>query len=95
MLHHDRIKKCQDRTLPGWIVKEQEAIAAGKDRVFCLCKQPDTGSWYIECPFCGDWYHSTCLQLTRRELEKVERFVCPLCAQFNLPVPQTPPNLEN
>ena len=68
-------------------------LGTGQDRVFCLCKQPDTGSWYIECPFCGDWYHSTCLQLTRRELEKLERFICPLCTQFNLPVPK-PPQLE-
>ena len=79
VFHHDSLKKCNSLPLPSWVQKEVSALTRDQEILYCLCKQPDDGSWYIECSRCKDWFHNRCLQKTRSELEKLREFVCPEC----------------
>ena len=82
VMNHDRLKKCLTNTLPLWLHKERKKLLENQEMLYCLCQQPDDGSWYIECSVCGEWFHSRCLGRTRGDLMKEEEFKCPKCLDF-------------
>ena len=46
-----------------------------KEKCF-LCKDLDLPDW-IACARCGQWMHSSCVQMTQAEAERAENFICP------------------
>ncbi|MES9880773.1 MAG: hypothetical protein ABW185_07820, partial [Sedimenticola sp.] len=90
-MNHDRLKKCNDRVLPAWIVRlqsdpallTQALVAARKqtvaDALFCSCRRPDDGKMMIQCEMCLEWYHIACLNLTERKAKQIDKFSCPSC----------------
>ena len=48
---------------------------------FCICK--NEASWndtiMINCDYCGEWYHPTCISIDSEEIEKIDEFCCFLC----------------
>ena len=44
----DRLKKCHDRSLPGYVQKRVAEIEVNKEVTYCICGKPDDGfSWYF------------------------------------------------
>ncbi|KAI8916586.1 hypothetical protein DFJ77DRAFT_460468 [Powellomyces hirtus] len=48
-------------------------------RVYCLCRQPDSGKFMIQCDNCEEWFHGSCVGLTKKVGEKLTTFFCPPC----------------
>eukprot|EP00029_Vermamoeba_vermiformis_P009606 TRINITY_DN4846_c0_g1_i1.p1 TRINITY_DN4846_c0_g1~~TRINITY_DN4846_c0_g1_i1.p1 ORF type:complete len:904 (+),score=338.43 TRINITY_DN4846_c0_g1_i1:161-2872(+) len=49
------------------------------DNEYCICRGRDDGTFMIQCDRCTEWYHGKCIQVTRRKVKEVERWVCPFC----------------
>lgn len=53
------------------------------ERLWCICRKPHNDKFMIECDRCKDWFHGTCVGVTRQQgrlLEKENReWVCPKC----------------
>ncbi|KAI9015137.1 transcription factor S-II, central domain-containing protein [Gaertneriomyces semiglobifer] len=52
------------------------------ERVYCVCRQPDTGKWMIQCDNCSEWYHGSCVGLTKKAGQKLSQYHCPACAEI-------------
>mmetsp|Transcript_50414 Transcript_50414/g.58846 ORF Transcript_50414/g.58846 Transcript_50414/m.58846 type:complete len:1381 (-) Transcript_50414:477-4619(-) len=48
----------------------------------CLCRQPHEG-FMIECDFCGEWYHGSCVGVTKARAERREKYTCVRCVVVN------------
>ena len=48
---------------------------------FCICK--NEASWndtiMINCDYCGEWYHPTCISIDSENIDKIDEFCCFLC----------------
>ncbi|KAI0644219.1 hypothetical protein C8Q79DRAFT_974759 [Trametes meyenii] len=73
-------------------VDEKENIrlkgTSGRSRVtrkalktYCICKKPDDGSPMIHCASCKDWFHFRCVELSDRDAEEIQLYICPSCHQ--------------
>ncbi|EFX65710.1 hypothetical protein DAPPUDRAFT_37832, partial [Daphnia pulex] len=53
------------------------------DRLWCVCREPHNNRFMICCDKCEEWFHGTCVGITRsmgRELElKKLEWICPKC----------------
>ena len=50
--------------------------------VYCVCEMPyNPDLFMVECESCEEWYHPECLQKTRKEVDRMEHFICPDCNQ--------------
>ena len=88
-INHDRMKPCNDRNLPKWLLKQRQDIDAGtqdlaskdtgKDGLYCLCCGPYDGKFMIQCDECLEWYHGTCVQVTPEEANSIYVYLCPDC----------------
>ncbi|KAF0699835.1 Aste57867_9611 [Aphanomyces stellatus] len=45
---------------------------------YCICRQPYDG-FMIGCEGCDDWFHDTCVGISKEKAEKVDDYVCPSC----------------
>lgn len=45
---------------------------------YCICRQPFDGLM-IGCDHCDDWYHDSCIGMSKERVEKVEHYTCPSC----------------
>lgn len=46
--------------------------------VYCMCEMPyNPDLFMVECEGCDEWFHPECMQLTKKEVEKMAHFVCP------------------
>uniref|UniRef100_M4BA76 PHD-type domain-containing protein n=1 Tax=Hyaloperonospora arabidopsidis (strain Emoy2) TaxID=559515 RepID=M4BA76_HYAAE len=45
---------------------------------FCICRQPFDGLM-IGCDYCDDWFHDSCIGMSKEKAEKVEHYTCPSC----------------
>lgn len=46
--------------------------------VYCMCEMPyNPDLFMVECEGCDEWFHPECLQLTKREVEKMKHMMCP------------------
>ena len=79
--NHDRLKPCQDRKLPHWMKNPtgNTATARGNDRVYCLCREPWQGRFMIQCDYCNEWYHGSCVNITASEAVGIDKYRCPDC----------------
>ncbi|KAI9911834.1 hypothetical protein PsorP6_009381 [Peronosclerospora sorghi] len=45
---------------------------------YCICRQPFDGLM-IGCDHCDDWFHDSCIGMSKEKVEKVEHYTCPSC----------------
>ena len=53
-----------------------------EEHLYCVCKRPDDGRFYLECSGCEESYHLSCLHLEfgillYLEAENLEEWYCP------------------
>lgn len=61
--------------------------AATSPVLYCFCRRPESG-YMLQCELCNEWYHASCLHLTKGKqcsVEKDSRFVCTLCVRTRRP----------
>ena len=86
-INHDRMKPCRDRELPVWLTHERKNLMEGKivgsqsgtDSIYCLCRGPDNGEFMIQCNECKEWYHGSCVSVTKEQAEAIDVYLCPDC----------------
>ncbi|XP_072176982.1 uncharacterized protein [Diadema setosum] len=78
--HHDRLKPCRDRDIPAWCRKDSHPR---EDALYCICHGPDNGAFMIQCDYCAEWYHGSCVGVTPQEGEAMNKYKCPPCQQRN------------
>ncbi|KAF9576363.1 hypothetical protein EC968_009337 [Mortierella alpina] len=49
-----------------------------EEQVYCLCRSSEAGMM-VECDECHEWYHGTCVRLTKREASAKSNYICPVC----------------
>ena len=90
--NHDRMMPCKDRKLPGWIVKFQKSSGMkddidheeeNSDKAYCSCRKPYGGRFMIQCDFCEEWYHGSCVNLTATHALAIDRYKCSGCKDRN------------
>ncbi|DBA04810.1 TPA: hypothetical protein N0F65_004447 [Lagenidium giganteum] len=55
----------------------REVLKSATER-YCICRQPFDGLM-IGCDHCDDWFHDTCIGISKEKAEKVENYTCPSC----------------
>ncbi|KAF9340240.1 hypothetical protein BGZ91_002904 [Linnemannia elongata] len=49
-----------------------------EEPIYCLCRSPESGMM-VECDECHEWYHGTCVRVTKREASLKSNYICPVC----------------
>ncbi|OWF35955.1 PHD finger protein 3-like [Mizuhopecten yessoensis] len=53
------------------------------DQLYCICNQPHGNRFMICCDKCEDWFHGSCVNMTKarnKEMEQnKEQYICPVC----------------
>ncbi|KAG0261437.1 hypothetical protein BGZ95_004230 [Linnemannia exigua] len=49
-----------------------------EEPIYCLCRNPESGMM-VECDDCHEWYHGTCVRVTKREASLKSNYICPVC----------------
>ena len=52
----------------------------GSSEIYCICRGPDDGTHMVQCGDCTEWFHSRCLDYTKKEVESLkyaDQFLCP------------------
>ena len=84
-VNHDRLKPCRDRKVPAWIMKWKSSPDVGvlpdegADEAYCLCRTPWQGRFMIQCDYCDNWYHGSCVNITATDALEIDRYKCCLC----------------
>ena len=47
--------------------------------VYCICKDPLWDSAMIQCHRCHDYFHGSCVGISRQKASLLKHFYCPLC----------------
>eukprot|EP00094_Tigriopus_californicus_P011143 TCALIF_10753-PA protein Name:"Similar to E(bx) Nucleosome-remodeling factor subunit NURF301 (Drosophila melanogaster)" AED:0.03 eAED:0.03 QI:0/0.85/0.75/0.87/1/1/8/257/2554 len=59
------------------------ALAASmvkKDKIYCLCKTKyDPTKFYVGCDICSNWFHGSCVGITKSMSRNMSEFVCKDC----------------
>jgi len=50
----------------------------------CSRGRVEDGSFMVGCDLCDQWYHGTCVGVTKDEANDMERYVCPRCKEKGL-----------
>ncbi|KXN87405.1 Transcription factor bye1 [Leucoagaricus sp. SymC.cos] len=64
--------------------KKQVKTKTNKDTskiFYCICSRGDDGSPMIRCAECKVWYHFICVDLSEREAEEINVYICSPCSQ--------------
>ena len=71
VVNHDKMMPCKDRKVPEWISKFKRSKEAEDDqdeeddqKEYCVCRKPYSGRFMIQCDFCDEWYHGSCVNIT-------------------------------
>lgn len=48
-------------------------------KTYCLCRQAYFGLM-VGCDHCDDWFHASCVGLTKTQAEKTDRYICIRCS---------------
>ncbi|KAF9392436.1 hypothetical protein CPB97_001625 [Podila verticillata] len=54
------------------------AMDVDEDQIYCLCRTAESGMM-VECDECHEWYHGTCVRVTKREASSKSNYICPVC----------------
>jgi len=69
-LKHSGYKKVLAYRKPN-VLREMEL------EVYCTCRCPDDGKLMVECEGCAEWFHASCLKLSRASLKEWKK--CTSC----------------
>ena len=47
--------------------------------IFCVCRQPNDHHQYVQCFFCKEWYHPTCVDIPIRVINSRRKWHCVKC----------------
>ncbi|KAH3733982.1 hypothetical protein DPMN_040421 [Dreissena polymorpha] len=80
---------CRDRSLPEWIAKIKRGETSGTpkqesevdNKEYCVCRKPYSGRFMIQCDFCEEWYHGSCVNVTATEALEIDKYKCRACKQ--------------
>ncbi len=88
--NHDRLKPCRDREIPLWIRTwhDNPSVASNPldqldQDVYCFCRQPWQGRFMIQCDYCDEWYHGSCVNVTAAEALDIQKYKCNTCKRGN------------
>ncbi|XP_069101562.1 uncharacterized protein [Argopecten irradians] len=69
--NHDRMMPCRDRKVPAWITvyktrsTDDEVVEDHDDKKeYCVCRKPCNGRFMIQCDYCDEWYHGSCVNIS-------------------------------
>ena len=86
VINHDRMAPCKDRRVPGWITQyltrgsDQDDLPGDEDQTaYCLCRKPWSGRFMIQCDFCDEWYHGSCVNITATDALNIDKYKCIVC----------------
>lgn len=48
-------------------------------KLYCICRQPDDGSFMIACGKCDEWFHGRCVNIYEDMPAAHSSFICPAC----------------
>ncbi|KFM62672.1 PHD finger protein 3, partial [Stegodyphus mimosarum] len=70
------------------------------EKLWCICRKPHNDRFMIQCDACEDWFHGSCVNVTRqlgRQLEKLNKeWKCPNCQQKEQMITlESKPSTEN
>ncbi|KAL6048516.1 FYR C-terminal domain-containing protein [Balamuthia mandrillaris] len=60
--------------------KKVASDGSDSESVYCLCRKGENGKFMIACDSCNEWFHGPCVNITKREANKLKQFYCPRCA---------------
>ena len=85
-MNHDRMKLCRDTNIPKWIQRDKKDLEKSgmlSDHTdigkFCICREPDTGTFMIQCDECREWFHGSCVGVTEVMAKGMDIYECPQC----------------
>ncbi len=55
------------------------ALSSDPNALYCMCRQPALNYFMIQCHKCEEWFHGSCVGITRQKSARVKDFYCPLC----------------
>ena len=56
-----------------------QATTQKPTKKYCLCEATEDGKFMVQCDNCTDWYHPSCVGMTKKEARWVTKFICPIC----------------
>ncbi|XP_054731524.1 uncharacterized protein LOC129240074 isoform X1 [Anastrepha obliqua] len=84
-------KSAAAKTIAGKSGAEEEASGSQEDdddpnRLWCICRQPHNNRFMICCDVCEDWFHGTCVSITKAMGIDMEQrgvdWTCPKCVKL-------------
>lgn len=62
-------------------VREKRRMRAedGEEGAFCICRKGVQGKFMVACDSCKEWFHTQCLGLLVKVVQKLSSFHCPKC----------------
>ncbi|XP_013407675.1 nucleosome-remodeling factor subunit BPTF [Lingula anatina] len=52
------------------------------EELYCICRTPyDETQLYIGCDRCQDWFHGSCVGISKSEADMLSTYICPNCQQ--------------
>ncbi|KAH3691882.1 hypothetical protein DPMN_192424 [Dreissena polymorpha] len=73
---------CRDRRLPKWITDNRmpntpadiTANSTTDTDVYCTCRRPWDGRFMIQCDYCDEWYHGSCVDITQTDALDIDKY---------------------
>lgn len=59
--------------------KAATQVAIGSQELYCLCREPDDGSFMIACDKCDEWYHGGCIGVLESDRLEKSKYFCQSC----------------
>ncbi|XP_028398444.1 CXXC-type zinc finger protein 1-like isoform X2 [Dendronephthya gigantea] len=66
---------------PKVIIESQ--LVGEKEVLYCVCRRPDVDQFMIGCDACDEWYHGSCIGITKKDAKKIKQFFCHSCQEKN------------
>ena len=86
VVNHDRMMPCKDRKVPDWITKLKSSYKIVQDqdeeddlKKYCVCRKPYSARFIIQCDFCDEWYHGSCVNITATDALVIDKYKCKAC----------------
>ena len=86
VVNHDRMMPCKDRKVPEWITKfkspneiVQDQDEEDDQKEYCVCRKPYRGRFMIQCDFCDEWYHGSCVNITVTDALVIDQYKRKAC----------------